>query len=540
MDFTRRNFLVYAGIGTYGMLRSLSLEAALFPLPRKKTNGPIGFRPIAASSDDALKLPKGFRQSTVASFGDALGSTGPLGAEKFGSDNDFLAYFPIDALKGGKNSNEGLLWVNHEAFNPIFVSDYSGTGKKTREQIRAEKLSVGGSVLHVKKESNGWTRRKDSNFTRRLTAAYPQIKLTGPAASVVGEAVGTLANCSGGRTPWSTALSCEENYQNFNRTEGDTAYGWSQYPEDKLDERQYGWVVEIDPFNELPPQKHTALGRFSHENAALTQGKTGKLVVYMGDDDKDQYFYKFVSDQKWDARLPRAEQRRCLESGTLYAADFEKGKWIPLDLERNEKLKEAGFKSQADVLIDTRKAATAVKATPLDRPEDCEVSPVDGSVYLALTNNSKHGNYAGQIVRLVEDKDDAEGTSFRYEIFLVGGAQTGLACPDNLVFDKKGNLWVSCDISSSSIGKNAYQAYGNNGLFMVPTRGASLGNAYQFASAPNEAELTGPWFTEDGSTLFISVQHPGETSTSRSALTSHWPDGGNALPRSSVVAIGGF
>src|SRR5262249_60448682 len=175
-----------------------------------------------------------------------------------------------------------------------------------------------------------------------------------------------------------------------------------------------------------------------------------------------------------------------------------------------------------------------------DRPEDCEVHPRDGSLYIALTNNTKHGNFFGQLVRLIEDGDDPEGDSFRFEIFLVGGPQSGLACPDNLMFDRKGDLWVVCDLSSRELNRGIYKPFGNNGMYLVPTSGPSAGDAFQFASGPVDCELTGPCFTENEDTLFISVQHPGEGTTSLKELTSHWPEGGDAVPEPAVVAITRF
>jgi secreted PhoX family phosphatase len=359
----------------------------------------------------------------------------------------------------------------------------------------------------------------------------------------VPEATGTLANCSGGRTTWNTVLSCEENFGEYNGTAGVSraqGYRWGDVPSQKIDEKQYGWIVEIDPFGELPPPKHSALGRFAHENAAWRLSPSGRLVVYMGDDSPDQYLYKYVSAERHRDTAPRADQRMLLTAGTLYAADFGRGQWLPLDVQRSKELKEAGFKSQDDVLLRTREAAAAVKATPMDRPEDCEVHPADGTLYVALTNNTRHGNFYGQIVRLLEDRDDPESESFRFEIFLAGGPQSGLACPDNLMFDRKGNLWVACDISTRSVGKGAHQRFGNNGMFVVPTTGPSAVDAFQFASGPVGCELTGPWFTEDEKTLFLSVQHPGEESESLDRLRSHWPGGGDTLPRPAVVGITGF
>jgi secreted PhoX family phosphatase len=545
MTISRRRFLTYLGLGTYAALVNPAARAdkAAFPSRRRKGVPPDFFQPIAPSSRDELILPPGYRYDVVCAWGDPLGSKDPEGRpEHFGFNNDFVEFLPIDALQGGNNRREGLLWVNHEYPNPLFISKWPGKGPRTAEQVIAEKRSVGASVLHVRRENGRWKHLPGSRYNRRLTALYPTMEVTGPAASVVPRATGTLANCSGGRTPWHTVLTCEENYADANQTEPG-GWAWSLVAGQEVDEDQYGWIVEVDPFGELPPRKHSALGRFSHENAALRLGPTGRLVIYMGDDDNDQFLYKFVSAAPYNPRTPRADQYKLLTEGTLYAADFEKGRWLPLDLRvpRSKKyLEEEGYKTPAKVIMYTRDAAATLGATPLDRPEVCKVHPRDGSLYVALTYNTLHGNLFGQIIRLLEDEDNPEGESFRFEIFLAGGPQSGLACPDNLTFDRHGNLWVICDMDSTKLNKGPFKPFGNNGVYVVPTSGPSTGDAFQFASGPVECEMTGPCFNEEEGTLFISVQHPGEESPSLEELTSHWPAGGRAIPRPAVVAITGF
>src|SRR5687768_16625944 len=385
MATTRRQFLTYLGFGTYSLLQGgLAGGQAKFPLVKQKGRAPR-FKPIAPSPADLLILPDGFRCDILCRWGDELGSAGPNGPERFGFNNDFVAYFPIDALQGGKNSREGLLFVSHEYPHGLFVSGYTG-GQKTEKQIVEEKLSVGASVIHVRREGSTWKHIPGSKHTRRYTALYPEIAMTGPGAEILPSGTGTLANCSGGRTPWMTALTCEENYHTYNGG-GSVITGeghrWADAPNMAIDEREYGWLVEIDPFGELPPLKHTALGRFAHENAAWTIGPTKKLVVYMGDDASDQYLYKFVSADSYRETASRAEKRKLLTAGTLYVADLANGKWLPLALARSKALADSGFKSQADVLLRCRDAAAALKATPLDRPEDCEVHPRDGSLFVA-------------------------------------------------------------------------------------------------------------------------------------------------------------
>jgi uncharacterized protein len=484
------------------------------------------FRPIRPSTQDNLILPRGYKYDVVATWGEDMGN-----GEKFGFNNDFTCYF-------GKNPNDGLLWVNHEYIGNlgIFVSGYKeeeGAPPRTAEQIAIEKYSVGGSVIHIRKDQGGhWRIVKGSPYNRRITANTP-INLTGPVkghATVGGasQVTGTFGNCSGGKTLWNTAMSGEENYEGIVKD-------WSENPDvPGLNVTHYGWIVEIDPADpQSTPKKHTALGRFSHENAAMTLGKTGKVVVYSGDDANDQCVYKFVSDGVYRPEAGKANSA-LLEKGTLYVADMGATKWVPLDLEKTSKLKEK-FKSQAEVLVNTRDAAKLAGGTPLDRPEDLEVHPRDGSVFIALTNNTKHGNYYGQIWRLIEDGNDAESTRFSYEVFAVGGPQSGFASPDNLMFDQVGNLWVTTDISSDKLNQGAYKSFGNNGVFMIPTEGPNKGKAMQFASAPVQAEVTGPWLAPDGETLFLSVQHPGEETEDVNNPTSRWPYGD--IPRPSVVAI---
>jgi secreted PhoX family phosphatase len=277
---------------------------------------------------------------------------------------------------------------------------------------------------------------------------------------------------------------------------------------------------------------------------AIRVGAGGTVVAYMGDDKVDSCVYKFVADRTLGK--DRTANLGILEAGTLYVADFSNAAWLKLDYASQAKLRNATkpdgspmFTSQVDVLADAREAAIVLGATPVDRPEDIEINPIDGSVFVALTNNTGHGNFHGQIVRLAEDGDDPAATTFSWSIFAVGGPQSGFSSPDNLIFDGDGNLWMVTDISSSRVGKGIYAFQGNNALFFLPTRGKDAGTAFQFASGPVDCEMTGPAWTPDGSTLFLSVQHPGELSTSAATPTSRWPNGGSDVPRPATVAITG-
>jgi secreted PhoX family phosphatase len=501
------------------------------------------FEPIRPTTADDLVLPRGYRYNVLRIYGDEIAPGQP-----FGYNSDFIGYFPIDGLEGGQSSSDGLLWNNHEYNNPLLQHGWTA-GAKTAEQIQIERTSLGGSIFRVQRRRDGsWTFVQDSH-NRRVTG-YTTCRLTGPAAGSPGvrgavEVSGSVGNCSGGVTPWGTVLTCEENVDEYGEpVTVPFGSGWDA----SYIKEHHGWVVEVDPYNPgHMPTKHTAMGRFRHENVALRYSPGKPVVAYMGDDKNDSCVYKYVSFGVYDPS-DRAANFTLLEAGKLYAADFQNGKWLRLDYDTQQALRDAKgpsgkllFSSQADVVLDARAAALALRATPVDRPEDLEVHPLTGHVYVALTNNTSHGNFHGQIVRIVETGNNPESETFDWDFFAVGGPQSGFSSPDNLAFDPYGNLWMVTDISTSRIAKGIYSFQGNNGMFFFNTEGPNAGKAVQFASGPNECELTGPYWTPDGTTLFLSIQHPGEESKSLSALTSHWPNlNGDPLPRPGVVAVTGF
>lgn len=487
MQVTRRNFLKFLGLSTV-LLSSCKHEA----IEELVSTSPNILNGISATTEDSFVLPQGIEYKIIRSWKDSINAS-----ELFGTNNDFTCFF-----QNGPDS--ALLWVNHETLDPQLIPD-----------IEEQRKSVGGSVIGLKKEAGEWSFDPDNKLNRRYDA-NTKFSVTGPLASKKTSIIGTLANCSGGKTPWNTVLSCEENYHYF-----DSKYGWKDF-----DREDYGWVIEVNPFDPArTPLKHSALGHFSHENAALTQAASGQLVVYMGDDKADEHIYKFISKES-DIKLGS----KLLEEGTLYVAKLSKkkntGKWLELSIS-NPKLKEH-FKDQTDLLINTRKAAKLLKATPLDRPEDLEVSPFDSSIFVALTKNPDHEIEHGSILKITE-KDHAD-LKFKFEDFVVGGEEAGISCPDNLCFDDKTNLWVCTDISGNQLGKKPYKYHGNNSLFVIPTQGKDAGKAVRVASAPIGAELTGPSFSDDYKTLFLSIQHPGEEGK------GSW-NSKDAVPRSAVVAI---
>lgn len=519
----RRTFLEFLGAGTLSFALAPSLLSACRQAVPGDQSAAARILGIDPSNEDRVVLAPGLDYQVLIRWNDPISAN-----DRFGFNNDYIAFIPEEG-----NPKEGILWVNHEYVNPLFVSEYTG-GPKEQAQVDEEMYQVGGSIVRIKQEEGGaWQVVQDAPENRRING-HTMIPFNWPEPIRESrEAMGTLANCSGGVTPWGTILTCEENYDQFygerNLETGEwddsgEELGWTQFYANPPE--HYGWVVEIDPQTGAG-KKHVALGRCSHECATVHQLADGRVVVYTGDDANDECLYKFVSSAPGS-----------LSEGTLYVANLEQGAWLPLDLEQQPILKEH-FASQTEVLTYLRKAAKLVGGTPLDRPEDIEIDPITGDVLVALTNNKPKENYFGSILKVSELNGQHDALKFQSATFLAGGEETGFACPDNMAFDPAGNLWFTSDMSGSAMNKGVYAPFKNNGLFVVPRTGEQAGEVIQMASAPSDAEFTGPFFSTDGATLFLSVQHPGESSESLEKLSSNWPDGGNNLPRPSVIAIRG-
>lgn len=350
-----------------------------------------------------------------------------------------------------------------------------------------------------------------------------------------------------------------------------------------------------------PIRKRTALGKLRHEGATTVLNAENRPVVYMGDDSSFEYFYKFVSDRIYTGDGAATDDLLDVGTLYVARLDDDgTGEWLPLIHGDHPALSEEnGFSSQADVVLRCREAADLVGATPLDRPEDVAVHPQDGRVYLACTQGLARGqerprppgaaatedtesdeasdaeeevprypdpdaanprgpNPYGHILEFAETGADAAARTFTWDVFVLAGdpAREGLASvviagrlapavayyagrsdsdglspfanPDNLGFDSAGNLWIVTDGSQPNDN--------NNGCFVCPTDGPERGLVRQFMSGPVGAEISGCTFTPDGRTLFLTVQHPGGGS-SIAEPSSHWPDGGDAQPRSSLIAI---
>ena len=486
---------------------------------------------IDSSDKDDLLLANGLKYHSIIKWNDKISDQ-----DTFGFNNDFTCFIPLDDA----NPKDGLLWVNHEYINPLFVSNYNQfenpEQKRTLEQVDKEMYNVGGTIVRIKEENGIWKVVENDSHNRRITAKTP-IKLNWD-SPIKGKTtvIGTNSNCSGGITPWKTFLTCEENYDGcFGETEYDendntshrpSRYGWEEFYE--YPPEHYGWVVEVNP-KDGTVQKHIALGRFAHECCTLYELEDKRVVAYTGDDSNDEHLYKFISSKPGS-----------LKEGTLYVADTVHGKWLALDWENQPVLKNK-FKDQTEVLIRAREAAKLLGATMLNRPEDIEIDPITGNVFISLTNNKPKGDFHGSILKIEEDKGAYDALSFKASTYKAGGEANGFSCPDNLAFDMAGNLWITSDMSGNAMNKEnqPYMPFKNNSLFVIPRHGSDEGKVIRVASAPKDAELTGPWFSPDGKTLFLSVQHPGEQTINIKNPTSTWPFDADNIPKPAVVAITG-
>ena len=551
MTKTRREFLQFFGLSTLAissvsglsLLTSCSHSNVLSDSPDVSSSSPnitslknLGWSPIAPSLEDKLILSAGLEYSVLAKWQDQIGGTAknPL---RFGTHADFTSFIPFDA----SNPSEGILLVNHEYLKPLFVSGFANDNilKKTRAQVEAEIKTVGASLLHIKKENGKWSVVADSKHNTRFDGSSPIPLISQHPIAGSKMAFGTMANCAGGKTPWNTFLTCEENYDMYygeweKIPRGDARpvvtyhakdFGWYQHFD--RPPLHYGWVVEINPVTKKA-KKLTALGRFAHEGATCVKAKDGRTVVYMGDDDTNECIYKFIS--------ARADS---LETGTLYVANTETGKWLPLTLDSHPDFKKV-FRNQTNLLVQTRKAAAMVGGTPQDRPEDIEINPANGDVIVALTNNKKKNRAHGSLLKISEKNADHLAMEFTASTWISGGEASGLSSPDNMAFDKAGNLWVTTDRAEAEMKNDYYKKFMNNGLYYIPMKGENAGQIFQVASAPVDAEFTGPTFSPDGETLFLCVQHPGDSTKKLGEFTSNWPSGNKSdMPKSAVVTIQG-
>jgi len=550
------------------------------------------FGPIPAQTDATVHVPEGYAWQVVARWGDPLFSDadgyditegGPVDRSErvFGENTDGMETFFYQGRQ--------LIAINHEYANRKInlPATQEGTPANAGDVRKLQNLQ-GVTVMEIAETETGWGIVKDSPFNRRIHHNTP-MKLVGPAAGHAllqtdadptgTRSLGTMNNCGSGKTPWGTYLTCEENFNGYfgstaemqdgEPTRLDAGYarygigpkGWG-YDYHKWDDRfdvsqtphephRVGWVVEIDPTDpESTPVKHTGLGRFKHENAEVVLARDGRVVVYMGDDERGEFLYRFVSNGTY---TPGGPTEGLLDDGTLYVARFndaQTGEWLALTPETT------GMEL-AEILIFARMAASRVGATTMDRPEWIAANPNAAEAYCCLTNNKNRGvkpnaggddtpvngpnpretNRYGQIVRWRPRGDDHAADGFDWDLYVMAGnpavhddAYAGSAnvnagnlfnSPDGMAFDSAGLVWIQTDGKDSNEGD--FAGMGKNQMLAGDP---VSGEIVRFLTGPKGCEVTGLAWSADRRTMFVGIQHPGGS----------WPDGAG-LPRSSLIAI---
>ncbi len=568
-----------AVMGTGSLLSTTSAEAA--------TMSRFAFTPIGIQTDSTVHVPEGYSWKSVAKWGQPLFSDAPefdhstggdvvSSARVFGENTDGMELFSV-----GKHQ---VIAVNHEYVNTkTNLPNNEGGVPTSADDVRKLQNLQGVTVMEVAEGDDGWDIVVDSPFNRRIDHNTP-MRIAGPAAghdmlktSADPDgllALGTMNNCGAGKTPWGTYLTCEENFNGYfgstddtlERTDGWKRYGVGlkgRYAYETFDPRydlsqnpnepnRFGYIVEIDPADpNSTPVKRTALGRFKHENAACVVAPNGQIVVYMGDDERGEFMYKFVSTGVYQ---PGGDTDNLLDEGSLYAAKFNAdgtGEWVELT-------PEATGMDAIDITVHTRMAASAVGATTMDRPEWVAVNPIAAEGYCCLTNNKNRGvkpnaggddtsvngpnpretNNYGQIVRWFPANDDHATDAFRWDLYVMAGnpivgegAYKGSSnvnagnlfnSPDGMMFDSSGLLWIQTDGNDSNEGE--YEGMGNNQMLAGDP---VTGEIVRFLTGPQGSEVTGVTWSSDRRTMFVGIQHP----------AAPFPDGEGKLARSTVIAV---
>ena len=579
----------------------------------------FAFAALPIHTDGTVHVPDGYSWKVLARWGDPLFSdAGPFDqafrgtqddTRAFGENTDGMELFLVDGRE--------VIAVNHEYANvDINLTPAEATGLEeggegspegigpaprehatSLEDVRRLQAVQGVSVLEVADTGNGYEIVVDGALNRRIDHNTP-MTLDGPAAGHPllrtaddpsgTRVLGTLNNCGSGRTPWGTYLTCEENFNGYFGATAPVAadaavmagyerYGLvteiepGRYNYHGFDPRfdlsanpnephRHGFIVEIDPADPAStPVKRTALGRFKHENAASVVAPDGRVVVYLGDDERGEFLYRWVSR---DVYVPGGDTGTLLTEGTLSVARFDDdltGEWVALT-------PEATGMDAAEIAIFTRMAGSAVGATTMDRPEWVAVNPVAIEAYCCLTNNTRRGTTAddgslrtnaggdpmpvnavnpratneyGQIVRWRPENGDHAADRFGWDLYVMAGnpevhgeglysgtpnvnAGNMFNSPDGMMIDTTGLIWIQTDGDDSNEGD--FAGMGNNQMLAGDP---VTGEIRRFLTGPQGSEVTGLTWSADRRTMFVGIQHPG----------APFPDGEGMVPRSAVIAV---
>jgi secreted PhoX family phosphatase len=618
--FSRRSVL--RGALAVSAISATVSPLALFAADEAKAAGTsvFNFDEVAAGVDADHHIADGYDADVLLRWGDPIfadaadfdptAQSAESQRRQFGYNSDYVGFIPLEGA-----ADHGLLVVNHEYTNSHLmftgiVKVVEKEGKKTleiapltKDQVDVELAAHGGSIVEIRKSDGKWQVVRDGTLNRRITAETEML-ITGPAAgherlrtnadTTGTHVLGTVNNCAGGVTPWGTYVMAEENFHGYFSGElpaghreaagyerlgvPEGSYEWANFY-DRFDigkepnePNRFGYIVEVDPLDpNSMPKKRTALGRFKHEGAESIVAPDGRVVFYLGDDERFDYVYKFVTAGTFNPD-DRAANINLLDEGTLYVARFgEDGSltWMPLTHGEGPLTEANGFASQADIVIDTRLAADLLGATKMDRPEDIQPNPANGKVYVMLTNNTRRKpeqidaanpraeNAFGHIIEIAEAGGDFAATTGTWEVLLKCGdpsvAEVGatfssattengwFGMPDNCAIDADGRLWVATD------GQGPKATGRTDGVWAVDTEGDARATSKLFYRVPVGAELCGPLLTEDMSTMFVAVQHPADGGDDwpefgrpsyYEDLSTRWPDFRDDMPvRPSVVAI---
>ncbi len=556
-----------------GILASAAAQAATDsskPLKNKLMN----FKPVAVADGSGPwpAISEDYQWQALLPWGEPIQPDGPTFSwpptaanqqQQVGIGHDGMTFFPIQGASESEANSHGLLAINHEFGRNTHV--LGKADPESKGDVLTSQYAHGVSIIEIKKEEEAWQRVK-SDKNRRIHVNTP-VTFSGPVAGhpllktpAGNPPAGTVNNCANGQTPWGTYLTCEENFNGYfgatgewKATSAQARYGFSdkgfKYGWEKFDprfdlsnaahfneENRFGWIVEIDPNDpKSAPVKRTALGRIKHEGVALVVARSGHVVAYMGDDQRFDYIYKYVSADDWQQMAKAGKSP--LDEGRLYVAKFNddgSGEWLELTI-KNPVLAQH-FNDQAEVLTYARLAADRLGATPMDRPEWTTVAP-NGDVYCTLTNNSKRKdanaanplapNADGHIIKW-RDSDNRLGTQFTWEIFLIAqdthGTENTFSDPDGIWADPDGRLFIQTDGGQ----KDGL----NNQLLVADT---TTGELRRLFTGVTGDEITGITTTPDRRTLFINTQHPGNGDPAKTNFPAQ-PDG-KTIPRDATIVI---